>query len=191
MSFIDTPAASPSSAPANSRLQGKRPAIPCYAQTLSTFKAIDLFANDETAQKICSYFEDPDTVFAIDKLVKILPPASTPSRSAIPTPTLRRSQNTMTRQRSSSTASSFATNRSTSVTSVMCYQWGEPGHIRPRCPKFKCSYCYQYTPGHSFRDCSYNPENEQHTDPYYGGIDEDLLDDAGIANTTGEPYRDY
>ncbi|PPQ91841.1 hypothetical protein CVT25_000825 [Psilocybe cyanescens] len=71
MSFIDTPAASSSSTPANSCPQGKRPAIPCYAQTLSTFEALDLFANDETAQKICSYFEDPDTILAIDKLAKV------------------------------------------------------------------------------------------------------------------------
>ncbi|PPQ93522.1 hypothetical protein CVT25_005368 [Psilocybe cyanescens] len=71
MSFIDTPTTSSASAPANSRLQGKRPAIPRYAQTLSTPKAIDLFANDETAQKIGSYFEDPDIIFAIDELAKV------------------------------------------------------------------------------------------------------------------------
>ncbi|PPQ92743.1 hypothetical protein CVT25_003735 [Psilocybe cyanescens] len=71
MSFIDTPAASSSSTPANSRLQGKQPAVPRYAQTLSTFEALDLFADNETAQKICSYFEDPDTVLAIDELAKV------------------------------------------------------------------------------------------------------------------------
>ncbi|PPQ94729.1 hypothetical protein CVT25_007707 [Psilocybe cyanescens] len=294
MSFIDTPAASSSSTSANPRLQGKRPAIPRYAQTLSTPEALDLFADDETAQKVCSYFEDPDIVLAIDHLAKvsrayqqeereirlarqrsrirqgmattlleqlqswgleremynvlreyrsrsptvrkpsvpslinppfqnavpsrplparppayhravrfspivdnspslqISPPASTPSRSPIPTPTPRRPRNPTTRQRSSSTASSSATNRSTSTTSsVTCYQCGEPGHIGPRCPRFRCIYCHRYAPGHSFRDCSYNPENEDHADPYYGGVDEDLLDDAGIANTTGEPYGDY
>ncbi|PPQ91984.1 hypothetical protein CVT25_004687 [Psilocybe cyanescens] len=46
MSFIDTPAASSSSTPANSHLQGKRPTVPRYAQTLSTFEALDLFADD-------------------------------------------------------------------------------------------------------------------------------------------------
>ncbi|PPQ88724.1 hypothetical protein CVT25_009664 [Psilocybe cyanescens] len=71
MSFIDTPAASSSSTPANSRPQGKRPAVPRYAQTLSTFEALDLFADDETAQKICSYFKDPDTILAIDELAKV------------------------------------------------------------------------------------------------------------------------
>ncbi|PPQ90069.1 hypothetical protein CVT25_000138 [Psilocybe cyanescens] len=71
MSFIDTPAASPSSTPANSRLRGKQPAMPCYAQTLSTFEALDLFADDERAQKICLYFEDPDTILAINKLAKV------------------------------------------------------------------------------------------------------------------------
>ncbi|PPQ94397.1 hypothetical protein CVT25_002726 [Psilocybe cyanescens] len=71
MSFIDTPTASSSSTPANSCLQGKQPAVPCYAQTLSTFEALDLFADDETAQKICSYFEHPDTILAIDNLVKV------------------------------------------------------------------------------------------------------------------------
>ncbi|PPQ86303.1 hypothetical protein CVT25_005644 [Psilocybe cyanescens] len=71
MSFIDTPAASSSSTSANSRLQGKRPAIPCYAQTLSTFEALELFANDKTAQEICLSFEDPDTILAIDELAKV------------------------------------------------------------------------------------------------------------------------
>ncbi|PPQ93912.1 hypothetical protein CVT25_007636 [Psilocybe cyanescens] len=71
MSFINTPAASSSSTPANSCLQGKQPAVPCYAQTLSTFKALDLFADNEMAQKICSYFEDPDTILAIDELAKV------------------------------------------------------------------------------------------------------------------------
>ncbi|PPQ93579.1 hypothetical protein CVT25_001192 [Psilocybe cyanescens] len=71
MSFIDTPAASSSSAPTNSCPQGKQPAVPCYAQTLSTFEALDLFADNEMAQKICSYFEDPDTILAIDDLAKV------------------------------------------------------------------------------------------------------------------------
>ncbi|PPQ94728.1 hypothetical protein CVT25_007630 [Psilocybe cyanescens] len=71
MSFIDTPAAFSSSTPANSCLRGKRPAMPRYAQTLSTFKAIDLFADNETAQKIGSYFEDPDIILAIDELAKV------------------------------------------------------------------------------------------------------------------------
>ncbi|PPQ92458.1 hypothetical protein CVT25_010073 [Psilocybe cyanescens] len=71
MSFIDTPAASSSSTSANPRLQGKQPAIPCYAQMLSTPEALDLFANDKTAQKICSYFEDPDIVLTIDHLAKV------------------------------------------------------------------------------------------------------------------------
>ncbi|PPQ91241.1 hypothetical protein CVT25_000302 [Psilocybe cyanescens] len=71
MSFIDTPATSSSSTPANSRQRGKRPAVPRYAQMLSTFEALDLFANDETAQKICLYFEDPDTILAIDELAKV------------------------------------------------------------------------------------------------------------------------
>ncbi|PPQ93468.1 hypothetical protein CVT25_005297 [Psilocybe cyanescens] len=293
MSFIDTPAASSSSTPDHSHMRGKRPAVPSHAQTLSTFKALDLFADDETAQKICSYFEDPDTVLALNELAKvsrahqqeereiclarhqscvrqtmatvlldklqswglereiedmlwkhrresptvqklsifpltsfhlqntipsrplparppayrravrfspvidnspspqISPPTSTPSRSPIPTPTPQRSPKTATHQRSSSTTSSSTTNCSMSATSVTCFQCGEPGHICPRCPKFKCIYCYRYAPRHSFRDCSYNPENERHTDPYYGGIDEDLLNDARIANTTGEPYGDY
>ncbi|PPQ94961.1 hypothetical protein CVT25_003933 [Psilocybe cyanescens] len=71
MSFIDTPAALSSSTSANSCLQGKQPAVPRYTQTLSTFKALDLFADDETAQKICLYFEDPDTILAIDDLAKV------------------------------------------------------------------------------------------------------------------------
>ncbi|PPQ91512.1 hypothetical protein CVT25_008909 [Psilocybe cyanescens] len=71
MSFIDTPAASSSSTPANSSQRSKRPAVPRYAQTLSTPEALDLFANDKTAQKICSYFEDPDIILAINKLAKV------------------------------------------------------------------------------------------------------------------------
>ncbi|PPQ95135.1 hypothetical protein CVT25_010626 [Psilocybe cyanescens] len=71
MSFIDTPAASSSSTPANSRPRGKQPAVPRYTQTMLTFEALDLFADDETAQKICSYFEDPDTTLAIDDLAKV------------------------------------------------------------------------------------------------------------------------
>ncbi|PPQ93544.1 hypothetical protein CVT25_000152 [Psilocybe cyanescens] len=71
MSFIDTPATSSSSTPANSCPRGKRPAVSRYAQTLSTFEALDLFADDKTAQKICSYFEDPDTILAIDELAKV------------------------------------------------------------------------------------------------------------------------
>ncbi|PPQ93910.1 hypothetical protein CVT25_007637 [Psilocybe cyanescens] len=125
----------------------------------------------------------------IDDSPQISPPTSTPSRSPVPTPPPRQSPKTTTRQRSSSNASSTTMNRSTSTTLVTCYHCGEPGHIRPKCPKFKCIYCYRYAPGHSFQDCSYNPRNEQHIDSYYGGVDEDLLDDAGIANTTGEPYR--
>ncbi|PPQ93142.1 hypothetical protein CVT25_003524 [Psilocybe cyanescens] len=71
MSFIDTPAASSSSTSANSHQRGKRPAVPRYAQTLSTPEVINLLADDETAQKICSQFEDPDIVLAIDELAKV------------------------------------------------------------------------------------------------------------------------
>ncbi|PPQ95106.1 hypothetical protein CVT25_011510, partial [Psilocybe cyanescens] len=71
MSFIDTPAASSSSTPANSRSRGKRPAVPRHFQTLSTPKVMDLLADDETAQNICSQFEDPDIVLAIDELAKV------------------------------------------------------------------------------------------------------------------------
>ncbi|PPQ93987.1 hypothetical protein CVT25_012782 [Psilocybe cyanescens] len=71
MSFINTPAASSSSTPANSRRRGKQPAVPRYAQMLSTPEAINLLADDETAQKICSQFEDPDIVLAIDELAKV------------------------------------------------------------------------------------------------------------------------
>ncbi|PPQ88850.1 hypothetical protein CVT25_010323 [Psilocybe cyanescens] len=279
MSFIDTPAASSPSTSANSRRQGKQPAVPRYAQTLSTPEVINLLANDETAQKICSQFEDPDIILAIDELAKVSraqqqeeqeirlarqrshvrdtmatilldqlqswgferelydvlkeiccesptvqklsvfsftstplqnavpsrplparppayrrtvsPPASTPSRSPVPMSPPRQSPKTMTRQQSSSNASSTTMSHSMSTTSVTCYHCGEPGHIRPKCPQFKCIYCHRYAPGHSFRDCSYYPENNQHIDPYYRGVDNNLLDDAGIANTTGEPYRDH
>ncbi|PPQ95149.1 hypothetical protein CVT25_013285 [Psilocybe cyanescens] len=71
MSFIDTPATSSSSTPANSRLRGKRPAVPRHFQTLSTPEVMNLLADDETAQNICSQFEDPDIVLAIDKLAKV------------------------------------------------------------------------------------------------------------------------
>ncbi|PPQ92040.1 hypothetical protein CVT25_005275, partial [Psilocybe cyanescens] len=71
MSFIDTPAASSSSTPDHSCMQGKRPAVPSHARTLSTFEALDLFADEETAQKICLYFEDPDTVLALNELAKV------------------------------------------------------------------------------------------------------------------------
>ncbi|PPQ93210.1 hypothetical protein CVT25_007647 [Psilocybe cyanescens] len=71
MSFINTPAASSSSTPANSRLRGKQPAVPCHFQTLLTPKVMNLLADDETAQNICSQFEDPDIVLAIDKLAKV------------------------------------------------------------------------------------------------------------------------
>ncbi|PPQ93193.1 hypothetical protein CVT25_007797 [Psilocybe cyanescens] len=117
MSFIDTPAASSTSTPANSHLRGKQPAVPCYAQTLSTFEVLDLFADDKTAQKICSYFEDPDTILAIDELAKISPPASTPSRSPIPMHLPQRSPKTTTRPQSSSNTLSATTNHLTSATS--------------------------------------------------------------------------
>ncbi|PPQ91729.1 hypothetical protein CVT25_012924, partial [Psilocybe cyanescens] len=71
MSFIDTPAASSSSTPANSRSRGKQPAVPRHFQTLSTPEVMDLLADDETAQNICSQFKDPDIVLAIDELAKV------------------------------------------------------------------------------------------------------------------------
>ncbi|PPQ95097.1 hypothetical protein CVT25_004596 [Psilocybe cyanescens] len=45
--------------------------MPHHAQMLSTFKVLDLFTNDEMAQKICSSFEDPDIVLAINELAKV------------------------------------------------------------------------------------------------------------------------
>lgn len=72
---------------------------------------------------------------------------------------------------------------------VTCHLCGKFGHKKVGCPRYVCKFCNRTGQGHTLDKCPYNPKNDDFytrpgpPDNYY-----DDIDDAAIANITGEPY---
>ncbi|KAF8954497.1 hypothetical protein BDZ97DRAFT_1928214 [Flammula alnicola] len=74
----------------------------------------------------------------------------------------------------------------------VCYRCSDPSHWKKDCPLYKCTGCQRLAPGHYSGWCPLRRSDthlriEERPDEDDGRY-EDHIDDAGISNTTGEPY---
>ena len=63
-----------------------------------------------------------------------------------------------------------------------CFQCGSPDHIKWYCNHYRCRYCKKIAPGHSQKNCPFNPDNQptRYDDGIRGHYDEEGYEDGNL-----------